>query len=375
MAELNDYLKKLVELKGSDLHIKSFEPPIYRINGKLVKSGDEKLTPDAIHSLFRSCVDEKKYGDYIEGKECDFAVEIDGFGRFRGNLFFQKNLPGGVFRLIPQKIPTIDELCLPEVLKEMVKKPNGLVLVTGPTGCGKSTTLAAMINEINESEAVNIITVEDPIEFVHRDKSAIVNQREIGMDTKDWESALKRALRQDPDVILVGEMRDASSISIAISAAETGHLVFSTLHTNDAKQTIERIVDRFPPEGQDFIRHQISMVLVAVVSQRLCRTKDGQGRIAAHEIMINSPAIAKAIEDNQTGRIQQLMIETGSFYRMTTLNQSLFKLLEEEKISDEEALRISNNPNDLKIKIKTALKRGESDNVSENESQKKARKF
>lgn len=353
MAELRDYLKKLVELKGSDLHIKVGQPPIYRLRGLLVRSEAEPLTAERVTELFKKETGEEKYKNFCEEKEYDFAIAIQGFGRFRANLFFQKTFPGGVFRVIPEIIPTIDEMGLPVVLKEIVKKNQGLVLVVGPTGSGKSTTLAAMINEINENEAVNIITVEDPIEFVHSDKKAIINQREIGMDTASWGASLKRALRQDPDCILIGEMRDQESISIAISAAETGHLVFSTLHTNDAKQTIERIVDTFPGDTQEFIRHQLSLVLVAIVSQRLCKTKDQKGRVATHEIMINTPAIAKAIEDNQTNRIQQFIAEAASFYNMCSMNQSLYTLLQKDLITEEEALSCSNNPNDLKIKIKT----------------------
>ena len=373
MSELNDYLKKLVELNGSDLHVKCGQPPIYRVNGQLTKSEEAPFVAEAIEMLFKNAVGEEKYSLFVDEKEYDFAVAIEGMGRFRGNLFFQKGAPGGVFRLIPESIPSIDEMGLPAVLKEIVKKPNGLVLVVGPTGSGKSTTLAAMINEINQTEKLNIITVEDPIEFVHKDAKCIVNQREIGMDTVSWESSLKRALRQDPDVILVGEMRDAASISIALSAAETGHLVFSTLHTNDAKQTIERIVDSFPPDGQDFVRHQLSLAVVAIVSQRLCKTTDGAGRVAAHEIMINTPVIAKAIEENQPGRIQQFIADSASFYNMATLNQSLFRLINEEKITEEEAMGISNNPNDLKIKIKTTGPAAGAN--AEQEPEKKVRKF
>ncbi|MDO9513671.1 MAG: PilT/PilU family type 4a pilus ATPase [Elusimicrobiota bacterium] len=373
MSELNDYLKQLVALHGSDLHLKCGQPPIYRVNGQLTKSEEAPLSAVELEDLFKSAVGEKKYFRFVEEKEYDFAVAIEGMGRFRGNLFFQKNTPGGVFRLIPADIPSIDEMGLPEVLKEIVKKPNGLVLVVGPTGSGKSTTLAAMINEINKTEKLNIITVEDPIEFVHKDAMCIVNQREIGMDTVSWESSLKRALRQDPDVMLVGEMRDASSISIALSAAETGHLVFSTLHTNDAKQTIERIVDSFPGDAHDFVRHQLSLSLVAIVSQRLCRTKDGHGRVAALEIMINTPVIAKAIEENQPGKIQQFIADSASFYQMSTLNQSLFRLIDEDKISEEDAMGISNNPNDLKIKIKTTGQAAEA--ASTAEAEKKVRKF
>ncbi|MFH1352996.1 MAG: PilT/PilU family type 4a pilus ATPase [bacterium] len=374
MAELRDYLKKLVELKGSDLHIKVGQPPIYRLRGLLDRSEEEPLTEEKITELFRREVGEEKYKKFCEEKEYDFAIAIQGFGRFRANLFFQKNFPGGVFRVIPEKIPTIDEMGLPSVLKEIVKKNQGLILVVGPTGSGKSTTLAAMINEVNEKNPVNIITVEDPIEFVHSDKKAIINQREIGMDTASWSSSLKRALRQDPDCILIGEMRDQESISIALSAAETGHLVFSTLHTNDAKQTIERIVDTFPGDTQDFTRHQLALALVAIVSQRLCKTKDQKGRVAAHEIMINTPVIAKAIEDNQTNKIQQFIAESASFYNMCTLNQSLYALLQKDLITEEEALSVSNNPNDLKIKIKTS-KVAAQDEASEAALKKAVRKF
>jgi len=371
MRDLKDLLKKLYELKGSDLHLKAGQPPIFRINGKLTRSQEEPLTPQEIFEMFKSVLTEEKFSTFLKEKEYDFAIEEPSSGRFRANLFFQKNMPGGVFRYIPKKIPTIEELNLPEVLKGLVKRKQGLILVVGPTGSGKSTTLAALINEINENLPYNIITVEDPIEFIHTDKVSIINQREIGLDTNSWENALKRALRQDPDCILIGEMRDRASISIAISAAETGHLVLSTLHTNDAKQTIERIVDSFPHEAKEFVRHQLSLVLIAIISQRLCEKKDGSGRIAAIEVMINTPAIAKAISENQPDKIQSLIEDSASFYKMQSLNQHLFKLVMDEHITEEEAIRVSNNPSDLKIKIRTA----KAPKIETQQPQKKERKF
>ncbi|MCD6413279.1 MAG: type IV pilus twitching motility protein PilT [Elusimicrobia bacterium] len=363
-------MKALAARGGSDLHLKVGQPPVFRVNGKLERTEGVPLTPGEITEIFREILGEEKFSRFLEKKEYDFAVDVAGTGRFRGNLFFQKGFPGGVFRLIPSKIPSIDELGLPAVLKNIVKRKQGLILVVGPTGSGKSTTLAALIDELNETQPLNIITVEDPIEFVHQDKKAIINQREIGMDTFSWSDSLRRALRQDPDCILIGEMRGIESISIAIAAAETGHLVFSTLHTNDAKQTIERIVDVFPAEAQNFARHQLALVLVAIVSQRLCEKKDGTGRVAAFEIMINTPTISKAIEENQADRIQQYIAESATFYNMCTLNQSLFRMVRDDVITEDEAFRISNNPNDLKIKLRTSR-------ASENapSTEKKIRKF
>lgn len=346
-------LEKLAQINGSDLHIKAGSPPAFRVRGELRKDG-EILTKEEFFENFKEVLGEEKFSLYLRERDLDFAIDLGETGRFRGNLFFQKNLPAAVFRLIPRKIPTIESLRLPDIFKEIVRKNQGLILIVGPTGAGKSTTLAALIEEINENYTKNIITVEDPVEFIFEDKKSIISQRELGFDTFSWTGALKRALRQDPDVIMIGEMRDADSIAIAISAAETGHLVFSTLHTNDARQTIERIADSFPENARDFLRHQIAHILVGVISQRLVPLSSADGRIAAFEIMLNSPAISKAIEENKLDRIETLIAESASFYKMRTLNQSLFELVDKNLITEEDAISTSNNPNDLRIKLKTS---------------------
>jgi twitching motility protein PilT len=273
--------------------------------------------------------------------------------RFRGNAFFQKGCMGAVFRLIPAEIPTLEDLGLPEVLKELVIRKQGLFLVTGPTGSGKTTTLAALIDHINSHLPVHVVTLEDPIEFVYEDKKAVINQREIGTDTHDFSQGLRRALRQDPDVILIGEMRDAVTMTTAMNAAETGHLVFGTLHTNDAKQAIDRIVDTFPPEAQNQIRLQLAKCLCAVVAQRLLKRIDREGRVAVLEVMINTPTIQKLIEDNKIGVIGKAIEDSASFYKMQSFNQALLKLVRSRTIDIDEAMAFSNNPNDLKIQLQT----------------------
>jgi len=289
-----------------------------------------------------------------EERELDFSYNIEGLARFRGNIFFQKGIIGGVFRVIPADIPTLASLSMPETLKKLVQNEQGLILVTGPAGSGKSTTLAAMIEEINLTKRKHIIIIEDPLEFVHKDKNCVVNQREVGSDTLSFSHALKRALRQDPDIILIGEMRDPETISIAMTAAETGHLVFSTLHTNDAKQSITRIINSFPPEEHHQVRIKVSLSLLAVISQRLVNRSDGKGRIAVQEIMINSPTIAKLIEEGNIGKIDKVIEDSVTYYNMQSLNQGLFNLWKEKIIQEKDALSISNNPNDLNLKFKTA---------------------
>jgi twitching motility protein PilT len=288
-------------------------------------------------------------------REIDFSYLVEGLARFRGNIFHQMGFLGAVFRVIPVEIVTIDQLNLPQVLKELVFRNQGIILVTGPTGSGKSTTLAAMIDYLNENRSDHIITIEDPLEFVHRDKKCVINQREVGLDTRSFAEALKRALRQDPDVILVGEMRDPETISIAMTAAETGHLVFSTLHTNDAKQSMDRIIDTFPPEQQHQVRMQLAMTLCAIISQRLIKKSDGSGRVAVIEVMINTPTIRKMIEEGKIGAIDKAIHDSASLYKMQTMNQHLFRLVKEGTITQEAALGISNNPNDLRIMFQTQM--------------------
>jgi twitching motility protein PilT len=352
---IEELLKVLVEKGGSDLHLKFNRPPLMRIKGELVPSDLPVISKDEMKAMLHSMLTELQIKKLENERELDFSFFVEGLARFRGNIFHQMGHLGAVFRAIPMRIKTVEELNLPSVLNDLVQRKQGIILVTGPTGSGKSTTLAAMIHRINETRHDHVITIEDPIEFVHTDKLCVINQREIGNDTKSFSEALKRALRQDPDIILVGEMRDPETISIAMTAAETGHLVLSTLHTNDAKQSIDRIIDTFPPEQQHQVRMQLAMTLYATVSQRLVRTSDGKGRVAAFEIMINTPTIRKLIEEGKIGMIDKIMAESASLYKMQTYNQHLFQLVKDGIITREDALSISLNPNDLKIMFQTQM--------------------
>ncbi|MBN1383496.1 MAG: type IV pilus twitching motility protein PilT [Elusimicrobia bacterium] len=352
---IEDLLKMMVEVKGTDMHLKAGKPPMVRVDGDIMPlMKGEPLTSDKIKELISKFIGFGEEQKIQENKEFDFACEVPDVARFRGALFFQKGNYGVVFRTIPTKIPSIDSLGLPQVLKDIANYEQGLVLVTGPTGSGKSTTMAAIIDHINENSRSNIITIEDPIEFVHGDKQSIINQREIGMDTNTFGTALKSALRQDPDVILVGEMRDPETVSTAIAAAETGHLVISTLHTNDAKQTIDRIIDTFPAEQQMQVRFQLSLFLKAVVAQRLVKRKNEIGMVATIEIMLNTPLVKSLIAEGKTGQISKAIEDGASFYKSQSFNQSLLELWKNDTISTEEALAISNNPSDLKIQIQSS---------------------
>lgn len=352
MLILNDLLNMLVERKASDLHLKVGRPPLLRIAGKVVPTELDRLTLEDIKNLLYGIMTDFQIKDFEENWEADFSYSVQDTARFRVNVFKQKGYLGAVFRVIPLRIPTIDELSLPPILKDLALKSQGLILVTGPTGSGKSTTLASLINYINLSRQCHIVTVEDPIEFIYKDNLAVINQRELGLDTKSFSQALKHVLRQDPDVILIGEMRDPETISTAITAAETGHLVMSTLHTIDAKQSIDRIIDTFPSEQQNQIRLQLSLVLCGVISQRLLKRQDGEGRVAALEIMINSPTIKKLIQEGNTAGINKAIEESVSYYRMQTLNQALVDLVKEQVITEEEAMQASNNPDEFKLNLK-----------------------
>ena len=351
---MEEALKVLVQVGGSDLHLKVGLPLMIRRHGELLPADMPPLNQSKVKEMLLSVISGRQEEKLARERELDFSYNIEDVARFRGNIFYQKGMMGGVFRVIPAEVPSLDSLGMPSVLKELTEKEQGLILVTGPTGSGKSTTIAAMLDEINSTRHKHILTIEDPIEFVHRDKKCVVNQREVGSDTINFTQALRRALRQDPDIIVVGEMRDAETISIAMTAAETGHLVVSTLHTNDAKQTIDRIINTFPPEEHHQVRVKLSLSLVGVVSQRLLKRADGQGRVAAQEVMLNSPTIIKLIEDGEIGKIDRVIEESVDYYNMQSLNQSLFNLCKEKIITERDALAISNNPNDLNIKIKTS---------------------
>lgn len=339
---LRSLLEEVVRLQASDLHIKADNPPLMRINGDLLRRKSEKIPAEETTKMLKSVLTPDRLERLIDDKEVDLSVAVPGLARFRVNMYWQRGKIGGVFRLIPYNIRSIDDLRLPKVTKELSLLPRGLILVTGPTGSGKSTSLAAMIDHINLNVRRNIITIEDPIEYVHQDKKSILNQRELGTDTHSFSEALRHVMRQNPDVILVGEMRDLETIQLAITAAETGHLVFSTLHTVDAAQTIDRIVDVFDSDQQAQIRTQLSVTLQAVVSQTLLPTKDGEGRIAAHEVMVVTPAIRTLIRDGKTHQLYP-HLQTGGEFGMQTLDGSLLQLLREGKADYEHALSKSSN--------------------------------
>ncbi|MCE9559559.1 MAG: type IV pilus twitching motility protein PilT [Armatimonadetes bacterium] len=345
-AIIDKLLRELVQLDASDLHIKAGNPPLMRIRGDLVRTDHPVLAEKESQDLLMSILSREKQEKLNSFKEVDLSYQVEGLARFRVNMFWQRGKIGAVFRLIPFNIRTIDDLRMPQSTKAISMLPRGLVLVTGPTGSGKSTSLAAMINHVNESKRSHIMTIEDPIEYVHRDKQSIINQRELETDTHSFHEALRHVMRQNPDIILVGEMRDLETIQLAITAAETGHLVFSTLHTVDAAQTIDRIVDVFPPNQQAQIRTQLGVTIQAVVSQTLIPTKDGLGRIAAFEVMVATPAIRTLIRDGKTHQLY-LDIQTGAQFGMQTLDGNLLQLIKDGKIDYEHAVGKSSNVNEF----------------------------
>ncbi|MCU9614023.1 type IV pilus twitching motility protein PilT [Caldibacillus lycopersici] len=335
--EVTELLRKAFMIHASDLHLLVDSPPIFRVNGRLQPTGEAPLTATDTERIVRELIPEKQWETFVEQGELDFNYELKGVSRFRLNAFHQRNYVSIAIRIIPEEIPTIEALHLPVVIKKMLEKPQGLVLVTGPTGSGKSTTLAAMIRYINENYAKHIITLEDPIEYVHHHMKSILNQREVGFDTKSFASGLRAALRQDPDIILVGEMRDLETISTAITAAETGHLVFATLHTSSAAQTIDRIIDVFPTHQQRQVRLQVATALEGIISQRLLPTSDGNGRIAATEILFNTPSVANLIRNEKIHQIQNVL-QTSKAQGMHTLEMSVQELLNRGTITYETAM-------------------------------------
>ncbi len=340
------FLKTMDENEASDLILKVGTPPLLRIDGELVAMDHSKLMPEDTEILVSQVLNDERKLIFEDKLEFDFAHSVPGLCRFRVNVMQQRNSKGLVFRRIPNAIPDINELMLPDVVKELSMRPRGLVLVTGPAGSGKSTTLAAMINYRSENEECHIITIEDPIEFIYEDKKAIINQRQVGDDTLSFNNALKYVLRQDPDVILIGEMRDLETISLAITAAETGHLVLGTLHTLNASQTVDRVIDVFPVHQQQQIRMQMSVNLISVISQTLVKKKEGKGRLAAFEIMLATTAIKNSIREGKTHQIEQL-IQTGTKQGLISMNRSLAEMVKKDLLSKEDALLKSTNPDDL----------------------------
>jgi len=362
---LNELLHGLASRGGSDLHLKVGRPPLFRIAGDLLATSYPEVTRQEMQeAMFRIMTPQTKR-KFEKTLEIDFAYEVPGLARFRVNAFVQRQDIGACFRVIPIEIPTIDQLGLPEVFKQIGDHPNGLVIVTGPTGSGKSTTLASIIQHINQNRPVHIITIEDPIEFVYRDELATINQRELGVDTYELHDALKSALRQDPDVILMGEMRDQATMEFAITAAETGHLVFSTLHTNDAKQTLDRIIDMFSKsELSDQIRQQLGLTLRAVICQRLMKRADGTGLVPTIEILINSPNVKQLIMDGATRDLDKVM-DNDTYYHMQSFNASLLQLVKQGLVTEEEALETSSSPDDLKLGLRGIVRRGAADEMDQ----------
>jgi twitching motility protein PilT len=347
---IDDLLRAVVERGASDLHLKAGSPAVLRIHGKLVRHGDGNplvLMPKEIREAFEHVTEKYQREEFDRKRELDFAYSVHGLARFRVNAALQRGTISLVFRQVNWRIPPLKELGLPEVCKALVMKPDGLILVTGPTGSGKSTTLAAMLDYLNEREARRVVTVEDPIEYLFKDKECFITQRELGADTDSFAIALKHVLRQDPDVILVGEMRDLETIATALTAAETGHLVFATLHTPSAPQAIDRVIDVFPPHQQDQIRTQLSTTLQAVLYQALIPRSNGDGRVPAVEVMIATTAIRNLIREGKTYQMANV-IQTGAQYGMQTLNQALRDLYQNQLITLEEALMKSNNPSELR---------------------------
>ncbi len=334
--DISDLLAFSVKNKASDLHLSAGLPPMIRVHGDVRKINVPSMDHTQVHDMVYDIMNDGQRKVYEETLECDFSFEIPNLARFRVNAFNHNRGSGAVFRTIPSKILTLEQLNCPPIFKEIAETPRGIVLVTGPTGSGKSTTLAAMVDYVNENEMGHILTVEDPIEFVHQSKKCLINQREVGPHTLSFQNALRSALREDPDVILVGEMRDLETIRLALSAAETGHLVFGTLHTSSAAKTVDRIVDVFPAAEKEMVRSMLSESLRAVISQTLCKTKDEQGRVAAHEIMIGTPAIRNLIRENKVAQMYSA-IQTGQNVGMQTLDQNLQDLVRRNIISAQEA--------------------------------------
>jgi len=345
--DLEDLLRMMVENRSSDLHLAVGSPPLMRINGELTPMPYPMLKPVTLQPLVYTILTDIQINAFESHWELDFSYSLPGVSRFRVNVHKQRGAVGAVFRMIPSDMPTLDKLRMPPIIRELTLRPRGLVLVTGPTGSGKSTTLAAMIDEINRTVRTHIVTIEDPIEFLHNNKLSVITQREVGSDTESFSTALRHVLRQDPDVILIGEMRDLETIAAALTAAETGHLVFATLHTTSAAQSIDRIVDVFPSHQQDQVRIQLANVLEGIATQTLLQSIDGKGRVCAQEILIATSAIRTLIRDNKVHQMPSIMQASGK-YGMQTLDQCLRTLVLEKKVTIDEAILKSSNSEDFK---------------------------
>ncbi|RGE45722.1 PilT/PilU family type 4a pilus ATPase [Comamonas testosteroni] len=360
---INDLLKLMVSRNGSDLFITAEFPPAIKIDGKVTKVSPQPLTQLHTLALARSIMNDKQVADFEHTKECNFAISPAGVGRFRVNAFVQQGKVGMVLRTIPTTLPTIDSLGVPQILKEVTMTKRGLCILVGATGSGKSTTLAAMVDWRNEQSFGHIITVEDPVEFVHPHKNCVVTQREVGLDTESWEAALKNTLRQAPDVILMGEIRDRETMEHAIAFSETGHLCLATLHANSANQALDRIVNFFPEERRPQLLMDVSLNLRAIVSQRLLPKQDAKGRVAAIEVMLNSPLIADLIFKGEVAEIKEVMKKSRNI-GMQTFDQALFDLFESNLITYEDALRNADSVNDLRLQIKLNSQRARTSDLS-----------
>lgn len=340
--EISELLAFTVKNKASDLHLSAGLPPMIRVHGDIRRINLPPMEHSDVHDMVYDIMNDFQRKIFEDSFECDFSFALPSVARFRVNAFVQNRGMGAVFRVIPSKVLSLEDLSAPKIFKDISEFPRGIVLVTGPTGSGKSTTLAAMVDYVNENEYAHILTVEDPIEFVHESKKALINQRELGSQTQSFANALKSALREDPDVILVGEMRDLETIRLALTAAETGHLVFGTLHTSSAAKTVDRIIDVFPAGEKEMVRSMLSESIRAVISQSLLKTKDGSGRVAAHEIMLGTPAIRNLIRENKIAQINS-MIQTGQQFGMQTLDQCLQDLVRRNLVTPQEARQKATN--------------------------------
>jgi twitching motility protein PilT len=351
VLDIDELLRFAVEQRASDIHVKVGSPPFIRIDGRLLPTTFEVAQPSQTERIAFAIMPKTRAEEFLATGEADFAYAVAGLGRFRCNVMRQRGSVGLVLRKVQSAIPSFTELGLPPAVQRLAEQPRGLVLVTGPTGSGKTTTLASMIDHINETASKHIVTIEDPIEVLHADKHSLVNQREVGSDTADFHSALKRVLRQDPDVILIGEMRDSETVETALHAAETGHLVFSTLHTVNATETINRVVDFFPPFQQRQVRLSLGGALRGIVSQRLCERLDGQGRVPSVEVLVATGRVFdKIVDESQTHEIEQIIAE-GAYYGMQTFDQSLLDLYRRGLVDQRTALTNSTQPHDLRLMI------------------------